>query len=213
MKNLKEKTALNIFDTNSNLKEYDLPYSSFIGGWHIDEKVCDDLISYFKANKHRAKQGATYFKDISKTNNDVKESLDINFDTRQEHTIAPILNTYLGKLQETLFLYLEKFRHANHVEKFKAEHFNLQWYRPGGGFKKWHCERCGTHDSDRHLVFMTYLNDVTDGGATEWKYQKLKIQPRKGLTVVWPTDWTHTHRGLPSKTQDKYIMTGWLNFI
>jgi hypothetical protein len=60
---------------------------------------------------------------------------------------------------------------------------------------------------------MTYLNDVTDGGETEWKYQKLKIQPRKGLTVIWPTDWTHTHRGLPSKTQDKYIMTGWLNFI
>ena len=211
MKNLKEKTALNIFDTNSNLKEYDLPYSSFIGGWHIDEKVCDDLISYFKANKHRAKQGATYFKDISKTNNDVKESLDINFDTRQEHTIAPILNTYLGKLQETLLLYLEKFRHANHVEKFKAEHFNLQWYRPGGGFKKWHCERCGTHDSDRHLVFMTYLNDVPDGG-TKFLYQDLELPAKKGLTVIWPSDWTHTHKGVISKEHEKYIITGWFNY-
>ena len=116
-----------------------------------------------------------------------------------------------GKLQETLFLYLEKFRHANHVEKFKAEHFNLQWYKPGGGFKKWHCERCGVHDSDRHLVFMTYLNDVPKGG-TKFLYQDLELPAKKGLTVIWPSDWTHTHKGVISKEHEKYIITGWFNY-
>ena len=56
---------------------------------------------------------------------------------------------------------------------------------------------------------MTYLNDVTDGGETEFMYQKLKIKPKKGLTLIWPADWTHTHRGIPSMTQVKYIATGW----
>ena len=78
----------------------------------------------------------------------------------------------------------------------------------------WHCEKSGDEGNiNRHLVFMTYLNDVTDGGETEWYYQKEKIKPEKGLTVIWPAEWMFTHRGVISKTQTKYITTGWYNFI
>ena len=59
---------------------------------------------------------------------------------------------------------------------------------------------------------MTYLNDVTDGGETEFYFQKLKIKPVKGKMVLWPTDFTHLHRGITSPTQEKYIATGWYNF-
>ena len=41
---------------------------------------------------------------------------------------------------------------------------------------------------------MTYLNDVTDAGETEWYYQKKKIQP-KVCQLSEPPDFTHTHRG------------------
>jgi len=60
---------------------------------------------------------------------------------------------------------------------------------------------------------MTYLNNVKDSGETEWFYQNLKIKPEAGLTVIWPTDWTFTHRGIPSKTEIKYIVTGWYSYI
>ena len=66
---------------------------------------------------------------------------------------------------------------------------------------------------NRHLVFMTYLNDVNNGGETEFLNQRIKFKPQKGLTLVWPADWTHSHRGLVSLTETKYITTGWLNFI
>ena len=59
----------------------------------------------------------------------------------------------------------------------------------------------------------TYLNDVTDGGETQWLYQEKQIQPKKGLTVLWPTDFTHTHRGVVSPTQSKTIATGWYNYL
>jgi hypothetical protein len=42
---------------------------------------------------------------------------------------------------------------------------------------------------------MTYLNDVTDGGETGFFYQDVKIKPQKGLTLIWPAIWTHTHKG------------------
>ena len=64
----------------------------------------------------------------------------------------------------------------------------------------------------RSLVFMTYLNDVEDGG-TEFLYQNLTIPAKKGLTLIWPAFFTHTHKGQISKTKEKYIVTGWFNHI
>ena len=58
---------------------------------------------------------------------------------------------------------------------------------------------------------MTYLNSVEDGG-TEFKYQNLITPAKKGLTLIWPAQWTHTHRGQISGTKEKYIVTGWFNF-
>ena len=61
-------------------------------------------------------------------------------------------------------------------------------------------------------MFMTYLNDVNDGGETEFHFQQMKVKAVKGKTVIWPTDFTHLHRGITSPTQEKYIATGWYNF-
>jgi hypothetical protein len=59
---------------------------------------------------------------------------------------------------------------------------------------------------------MTYLNDVEIGGETEFFHQKLKIRPEKGLTLIWPADWTFTHIGITSP-EEKFIVTGWFNYI
>ena len=60
---------------------------------------------------------------------------------------------------------------------------------------------------------MTYLNDVNKGGETEFVYQKLKVKPEIGLTLIWGSDWTFTHRGIASPKETKYITTGWYCFF
>ena len=64
----------------------------------------------------------------------------------------------------------------------------------------------------RVLAFMTYLNTVEEAG-TEFKFQNFKATAKKGKTLIWPTDFTHTHRGVISLSKEKYIITGWLSFI
>ena len=90
----------------------------------------------------------------------------------------------------------------------------MQWYPKGGGFKQWHTERSNALPGSvyRHLVFMTYLNDVPDGG-TEWYYQQKYVPAQRGYTVIWPADWTFHHRGRVSTDSEKMIITGWFNFI
>ena len=187
--------------------QFSLPKRSFIGGWFINDKVCDDLIEYYN-NTDNKKPGMIDDEDGSGVKIDKKDCT--------ETTLSPDSNEqtwhdYKTELKKVLDLYIEKYPDANNVAKFGiTEDTNIQHYKPGGGFKTWHTERHKV--STRHLVFMTYLNDVDDGG-TEFKNQKIKLPAKKGLTVIWPTDWTHTHRGVISNTQDKYIITGWFNYV
>ena len=58
------------------------------------------------------------------------------------------------------------------------------------------------------MAWMVYLNDVPEGGETEFLYQKLKVKPKKGTVLIWPGGYTHLHRGNPPMS-DKYIATGW----
>ena len=68
--------------------------------------------------------------------------------------------------------------------------------------------------SSIHRIFawMTYLNDVDDGGTTDFDYYKVKVKPKMGKTLIWPAEWTHAHRGTVLKGGKKYIITGWLHF-
>ena len=53
----------------------DTPHESFVGGWHIDEKICDDLIQLFKDNKEHQKQGVSG--GPFNINKKVKDSIDL----------------------------------------------------------------------------------------------------------------------------------------
>ena len=104
--------------------------------------------------------------------------------------------------------YLNYFTYADHVPTFRLkENILIQWYKPGEGFKKFHHEMIPHRG--RHLVFQTFLNTIKDAGETEFHYQDYKCEAIKGKTLIWPPDWTHTHRGIVSETEDKYVITGW----
>ena len=120
---------------------------------------------------------------------------------------------YISEIFNKVEDYLKKYGMYQMIKVTIKEPINLQHYAPNEGFFDWHCER-GSHQShQRALVFMTYLNDVNDGGETEFHFQQMKVKAVKGKTVIWPTDFTHLHRGITSPTEHKYIATGWFHFL
>ena len=125
-----------------------------------------------------------------------------------------VIGIYRGLLQSILEKYVEKYPDSADTEKFNiCENYNLQYYEPNHGFKKWHCENTGTLGSfHRHLVFMTYLNDVENAGTEFQNYPNIQDHSEQGLTLIWPAGWTHTHRGVISDKSEKYILTGWFSF-
>ncbi len=107
---------------------------------------------------------------------------------------------------------------ADLIEKaYRIGGVQIQKYDRGfGGYPHWHSEVfpdvSGTAALRRVLLWSFYLNDVDEGGETEFLYQCLKVQPKAGRLLIAPGGFTHTHRGNVPQCSDKYIITSWLLF-
>ena len=194
-----------------SFKEYKISKDYFIKGWYIPKKICDDLIEYFNNNYTKTIQGL-----VGKTvqgivspgiDKKIKDSTDLCLGTN--NTNIKVLN-YRKTLQKLLDNYIKKFPELKKANHFNVENLNIKKYPKKGGFKPWHYERAFKKNSYRTLVFMTYLNTINDGG-TYFKYQNLITPAEKGLTLIWPPDFTHTHKGQITN-KEKIIVTGWFKY-
>jgi len=189
-----------------DLKEYVLPLNTLIGGWYIPPAVCDDLIKVFKDHPKNQSPGVIGPPPL-KIDLEQKESTEVAINPRCDD---PSFIIYSRCLEQVLHKYEHKYPEVKNFDKFgMIESPQIQYYKPGQGYKVWHCERDGKHN--RCLVFMTFLNTLPRGG-THFKYQDLTVPAEKGLTLIWPTDFTHTHKGQVTKKHEKYILTGWLGY-
>ena len=179
--------------------------NNFIEEYRIDSKLCDDIVNHFTLSNDKIK-GRAGDGRIQET---VKKSTDLYISPTEE--LYPF-NKYRVELQNCLEKYVIKYPELNKHDRFNVNTtYNIQHYKPNEGFYEWHNERMGLFESNRILVFMTYLNTVDDAG-TDFKYYNYKTKAIKGNTLIWPTDFTHTHKGQISAKQEKYIITGWFTF-
>lgn len=186
---------------------------NFIGSWIIKPlSISDELIDYFESNKSKQKRGGT----AGGRHLHNKDSTDIKVIPKDiklpgNEIFEKYFHALLGCYQDyvTEWPFLESF-----AEKLQIGSFNLQRYQSGQHFQKVHTERGSLETLHRIFAWMTYLNDVDeeDGGSTVFSHYDLAIQPQKGLTLIWPSEWTHAHKGNVLKANNKYIITGWMTF-
>jgi hypothetical protein len=82
----------------------------------------------------------------------------------------------------------------------------------GQGYHVWHYEGDTRITCNRLLAWILYLNDVEEGGETEFLYHPKRIKPKAGTLILWPSAFTHTHRGNPPISNTKYIVNGWVEY-
>ena len=87
----------------------------------------------------------------------------------------------------------------------------IQKTLPTEGYHSWHIEHSKGFDGEaRALVFSIYLNDVEEGGETEFLHFSKRIKPKTGRIVIWPAAFPYVHRGNPPLSGEKYILTSWM---
>ena len=97
------------------------------------------------------------------------------------------------------------------IRDFKYTTLKIQKTLPTEGYHIWHLEHgSGVENARRALVFTIYLNDVEEGGETEFLHFSKRVNPETGRIVIWPAGFPYVHRGNPPLSGEKYIITSWM---
>lgn len=191
-------------------------HEQFIGIYEnaFTKEYCDAVINYFEK---MADAGFTLSRQEHE--NVVKSAKN---DTILFSTSDPVVSLYEntalmrqfnGTLWGTCYPdYAEKYWILKDLGSHSSYSFKIQKTKIGQGYHLWHSDAGTRETCNRLLVWSLYLNDVEEGGETEFVHQHMRIKPKQGTLVIWPAGFTHTHRGNPPLTGDKYIVTGWIEF-
>ena len=197
----------------------------FIGVYKnaFSNEYCDDVVKNFDAvieegiysvNRQQSDGALKTKKDDTQLYaQDVFANASDVIETELSALKAPLGREFQRVFWEVLYpKYSEDYPYFKQAEHFTIYNTKLQKTAPGQGFHVWHYENANRSTMRRVLVFILYLNDVEEGGETEFLYQNKRISPEKGTLVLFPAYVTHVHRGNPPLSNNKYIYTGWLEY-
>jgi len=106
--------------------------------------------------------------------------------------------------------YAEQYGVLNQMANMTIRSAKIQKTDISGGYHVWHNEDDCPQNMRRVATFILYLNDVDEGGETEFLYYPKRVKAKQGRFILWPAGFTHTHRGNPPISNTKYIITGWV---
>ena len=184
----------------------------------LTKEVCDRVMTYtdmrLSTMSEDEKRGFIGHEEGDKVDIKLKDSYDLNMELDDNNEISRLIrNALLPRIDK----YIQANPQLHIIPKWKYRNaYNLQKYDPDMGFHSLHCENTGTKhmlSANRLAAWMIYLNTVTDGGGTYFDNYDLTMNAVQGRCVIWPAYWTHMHKGIVSKTETKYIATGWISFI
>lgn len=183
-------------------------YKDFIGIYEnvFPKQYCDYLIS--KGNKKLQKETMERPSDIDISAEDLAVNI---MDTITEKDY----DFFHKKLEEIVKQYSNKYRCLHGVASlgYFITDFKFQKTQPSQGYHIWHCEFSYAKEYVRRWgVWTVYLNDIEEGGETEFLYQNLRVKPKTGSVCIFPSYYTHTHRGNPPLQKTKYLLTGWFSY-
>lgn len=181
----------------------------------FSKNYCEAVIDYF----HRMeKAGAAHYrsqrKDVKTMMNVQDQSVDLmNYSHLELDELVVNDESF-----ENLFwfacypLYVERVPVLTISDPHFISDMKIQKTRLSEGYHVWHSETTTRAVSNRLMAFSVFLNDVAEGGETEFLYQRKRIAAKQGRLALWPAGYTHVHRGNPPMSGEKYILTGWVQY-
>lgn len=152
--------------------------------------------------------------EVRHRKNDVQLGLNFGVHTAADFNGVPATRMFFDGLQRCYDAYTDQFSVLKQG-KITGTAMKMQRTDPGGGYHVWHAEQGNGEFAERVLVYMLYLNTLTqeEAGETEFLYQQRRLQPTENTMVLWPAGFTHPHRGnTVFGGRSKYIVTGWFYY-
>ena len=172
----------------------------------LSKELCDKIIELFlkEKNKHDGYTSSGIKKEI-------KNTTDFHLKNSKTLEWLNIDKQLYNILNKCLIKYRDKYDAFKGYNKIDDTGFQIQRYVKNEGFYVYHHDFFVEQKKHRILTFLFYLNDVEEGGETEFFYGKIKVKPETGKCVLFPASWTFPHKATMPLSNDKFVVTGWLH--
>jgi hypothetical protein len=98
--------------------------------------------------------------------------------------------------------------------KYAFEEFRVKKYRQDSDDEFADHVDVGDYNSARRfLVGFLYLNDVEEGGTTDFPKISYSVTPKCGRMLLFPPNWMYRHAGRPVTKGSKYILGTYLHYL
>jgi hypothetical protein len=188
----------------------------FIGVFdgYFGDNLCDRYVDHFKTLEESNLTVPREGKPKHEISDESVTLVKTNFLNRSSSPINYILKDFSDVFwNRCVPLYSKEYSLLDIMSYHTIVEAKIQKSSEGDGYHIWHCENEGAAPHrNRLLVFSLYLNDGYEGGETEFLFQKKRMKPQKDRLLIWPAQFTHTHRGNTVLKGDKYLLTGWVEF-
>lgn len=180
----------------------------------LDKEFCKSLIEKFEEDENKY-DGTTAFglRKKMKVTTDLSISADKKW-SEDDSVIHKALSSAILEYEKFIWagnkartFIINRFEYSD--SGYKIQKYTLNENPEETGFYDWHNDFWIDNRGTRILVFMWYLNDVEEGGETEF-CNGLKIKPEAGKLVIFPASWYIVHRGNKPISNDKIICNGWI---
>lgn len=112
----------------------------------------------------------------------------------------------LRSFAKTVWHYLDDYAQRFDVVFAGMENVNVNRYYPGEFYKP-HADDGPGHN--RVISALVYLNDVKEGGQTEFIYHDVSVSPKAGRLVIFPSNYAYAHAAHAPTSGVKYSAAFW----
>ena len=195
----------------NNEKKFEMKEWIGIFDNYISPGMCEEAIKYFERQNKYNKIYDRF--STERAGNRTKKDIATSIEPEEilgDHTE---LKTMFVNFDLALKRYMENLDVQNDFDPLNYTNVKIQKTVPTGGYHVWHVEwgpGLGNEGFRRFLTYMIYLNDVDEGGETEFLHQSIRVKPKAGRIVIWPAAFPYMHRGNPPLKGEKYIITSWI---
>jgi|688.fasta_scaffold800423_2 hypothetical protein len=181
----------------------------------MQKEFCQSVIEYFEENQeNQIIRNIPDFYNFSEI--DIPNIYNVLKLLNKEipHNTSDIINYFYNSCNSIVNDYKSTLQIHNKQfpDVYNYENCRIKKYNKGEGFFSEHVDVRNYETAKRFLVIILYLNDVEEGGETNFPDYGISIKPSCGDVLVFPSTWTHLHQGNKPISSDKYILGTYLQY-
>lgn len=169
----------------------------------LDVRVCDELIEIFRNNTHLHER----YDNAARPNfTQLNYTKHFRIGVVHDYLVyagMQVVKKYRDVVPETFYW----------PKQFSFEEFRIKHYTSNGIDQfDMHVDSISNETAKRFLVFFWYLNDVEEGGTTEFPQLQMVVKPVKARCFMFPPMWLFPHKGSLVTKGEKFLLSSYLHY-